>query len=109
MDSGFVGIDEFVNLVSAKTGLQKQHTRATIDAIIEVVCEILIANKRLQLRNFGVFKVVIRKARVGRIVKDKRTDVFVDQVKIPERKRVVFKPSKFLNNLIGGETRNYGG
>ena len=103
MDSGFVGIDEFVNLVSAKTGLQKQHTRATIDAIIEVVREILIANKRLQLRNFGVFKVVIRKARACYKINSSAGE------EIPERKRVVFKPSKILNNLIGGETRNYGG
>ena len=97
MNNEFVGIVEFVDMVSAKTGLQKQQTRATIDAVIETIYEILRDGKRLQIQGLGVFKVVVWKSRTGRDVVNN-----VEAVKIPERKHVVFKPGKSLKEFVEG-------
>ena len=97
MDTVPVKVDEFISLVAEKTGLQKIQTKATLNAMIEVLCEILMANKSLKLHNFGVFKVQVYNVRTGRNVFDNTG------LQIPERKRVVFKPGKMLRQLFKEE------
>jgi hypothetical protein len=49
----------------------------------------------LHLRNFGVFEVKVRKARIGRNPNKPETDV-----PIPERAVVKFKPGKEMRELV---------
>ena len=63
----------------------------TLDYIAEAVSQ----GKKVELRNFGVFEVKIRKARVGRNPNAPETDV-----PIPQRAVVKFKPGKDMREHV---------
>ncbi len=68
----------------------KRIVQMTLDGIIDV----LAAEGRLELRNFGVFEVRSRKPRKAR---NPRTG---QEVMVPERKVVTFKPGKLMEERI---------
>jgi DNA-binding protein HU-beta/integration host factor subunit beta len=68
----------------------KRIVQMTLDGIIDV----LTAEGRLELRNFGVFEVRSRKPRKAR---NPRTG---QEVMVPERKVVTFKPGKLMEERI---------
>lgn len=61
---------------------------ATIDALKEVICE----HGRLEVRDFGVFQIKERKARIGRNPRNKT------EYPIPPRRVVTFKLGKELKD-----------
>lgn len=68
----------------------KKVVQGTFDAIIET----LVENGRIELRNFGVFEVKTRKPRKAR---NPRTG---DEVFVPEKKVVTFKPGRVMEAKI---------
>lgn len=80
-------IAERANLPQLKT---KQIVQWTFDAIIET----LVTEKRIELRNFGVFEVKRRKARKAR---NPRTD---EQVFVGPKNVVVFQPGKEMEQRV---------
>jgi nucleoid DNA-binding protein len=59
-----------------------------------VVLESLERGETVELRNFGVFKVKNRRGRIGR---NPRTG---EEVQVPEKKVVVFKPGLILKQKV---------
>ncbi len=82
-------IDEIVK----ETGLSKPVVRMIVEKFISHIRKSLLEKERIELRNFGVFKVKRLKPKKGRNLKTGET-VFV-----PERWKVTFKPSKFFLRL----------
>ncbi len=70
----------------------KRIVQMTLDGIVDV----LESESRLELRNFGVFEVRTRKPRKAR---NPRTG---DEVMVPERKVVTFKPGKMMEERVQG-------
>jgi len=68
----------------------KEIVQKTFDAIFEA----LIKGEKVEIRNFGVFKVKKRKRRVGRNPKTGEV------VPIPERQTVIFKPGRAIRKYI---------
>ena len=68
----------------------KQVVQMTLDRIIDV----LAAKGRIELRNFGVFTVKKRKARKAR---NPRTG---EEVMVPEKNVVTFKPGRLMQERI---------
>lgn len=66
---------------------------AVVDQIIESMKELIIREKRLEIRDFGVFQVKERKARIGRNPKNRVP------YPIPSHAVVTFKPGKEIKNL----------
>src|SRR6188472_1303575 len=67
-------------------------TQQVLDVVqktLDYIAEALAKGDKVELRNFGVFEVKVRKARVGRNPNSPATDV-----PIPERSVVKFKPGK---------------
>lgn len=62
-----------------------------IQKTLDYISEALAKGQKVELRNFGVFEVKTRKARVGRNPNAPETDV-----PIPERSVVKFKPGKTM-------------
>lgn len=62
-----------------------------IQKTLDYISEALAQGHKVELRNFGVFEVKVRKARVGRNPNAPETDV-----PIPERSVVKFKPGKTM-------------
>tara|TARA_B110000014_G_C20018311_1_gene528230 strand:- start:1 stop:276 length:276 start_codon:yes stop_codon:yes gene_type:complete len=65
-----------------------------IEIIIFEISESLYRDEPVEIRGFGRFKTVIKKARVGRNPKNAQT------LQIPEKKAIKWKMSKTLYNRL---------
>lgn len=80
---------DLVIRISNETGLGQQQVLDVVQKTLDYIAEALAQGRKVELRNFGVFEVKIRKARVGRNPNAPETDV-----PIPQRAVVKFKSGK---------------
>ena len=80
---------DLVIRISNETGLIQQQVLGVVQKTLDYISEALAKGDKVELRNFGVFEVKIRKARIGRNPNAPGTDV-----PIPERAVVKFKAGK---------------
>ena len=80
---------DLVIRISNETGLIQQQVLEVVQKTLDYISEALSKGDKVELRNFGVFEVKVRKARIGRNPNAPATDV-----PIPERSVVKFKPGK---------------
>ena len=80
---------ELVVRISEETGLIQTQVFDVVQKTLNYITEALAKGDKVELRNFGVFDVKIRKARVGRNPHRPETDV-----PIPARAMVKFKAGK---------------
>jgi DNA-binding protein HU-beta len=90
---------DIVDIISEGTGLTKIETQAVVDGFMATVQYALNKGERVDLRGFGSFKPVKRKARIARNPKTN------DPVKVPEHITVLFKPSKDLKTFLNKERK----
>lgn len=81
--------------ISNETGLVQQQVLDVVQKTLDYIAEAVSQGKKVELRNFGVFEVKVRKARVGRNPNDPGTDV-----PIPQRSVVKFKPGKEMRETV---------
>ena len=86
---------DLVVRISEETGLVQQQVLEVIQKTLDYISEALAKGNDVELRNFGVFEVKIRKARVGRNPNKPETDV-----PIPARSVVKFKPGKEMREQV---------
>lgn len=82
---------DLVVRISNDTGMIQQDVLAVVQRALDILSEALAQGQTVELRNFGVFEVKLRKARVGRNPNAPENDV-----RIPPRAVVKFKPGKQL-------------
>ena len=80
---------DLVTRISEETGLVQTQVYDVVQKTLDYIGESLAKGDKVELRNFGVFDVKIRKARVGRNPNRPETDV-----PIPARAMVKFKAGK---------------
>ena len=80
---------DLVIRISEDTGLIQQQVLDVVQKTLDYIAEALAKGDKVELRNFGVFEVKTRKARIGRNPNAPETDV-----PIPTRSVVKFKPGK---------------
>ena len=86
---------DLVIRISEETGLVQQQVLDVVQKTLDYIAEALAKNETVELRNFGVFEVKIRKARVGRNPNAPATDV-----PIPPRATVKFKAGKDMRDNV---------
>lgn len=84
---------DLVLSIAEKTGLGNKDVLAVIQKTLDLIAASLAKGDKIELRNFGVFLVKVRKARVGRNPNNPKSDV-----PIPERCIVKFKAGKDLRD-----------
>jgi len=80
---------DIVVRISEETSLIQTQVFDVVQKTLDMIAESLAKGDKVELRNFGVFDVKIRKARVGRNPHKPETDVA-----IPARAMVKFKAGK---------------
>ena len=80
---------DLVVRISNETGLVQQQVLDVVQKTLDYIADALAKGDKVELRNFGVFEVKVRKARVGRNPNAPETDV-----PIPQRAVVKFKAGK---------------
>ncbi len=86
---------EIVLEIYEKTSFPQKQIQDTVQMTLDIVMEALSSGRNVELRNFGVLEVQVRKARVGRNPNKPETEVV-----IPERAVVKFKSGKILKQKI---------
>jgi nucleoid DNA-binding protein len=80
---------DLVIRISEETGIVQQQVLDVVQKTLDHIAESVAKGQKVELRNFGVFEVKVRKARIGRNPNAPSTDV-----PIPQRAVVKFKPGK---------------
>jgi nucleoid DNA-binding protein len=86
---------EIVLQIYEKTGFPQKEIQDTVQMTLDIIMDALAEGRNVELRNFGVLEVQVRKARVGRNPNKPETEVV-----IPERAVVKFKSGKILKQKI---------
>jgi nucleoid DNA-binding protein len=90
----------FAGPVPAQTGIEQQAVKQVVQMTLDGIIDVLASSGRLELRNFGVFKVRVRNGRLGR---DPRTGAVVT---VPARRTVKFMAGKVLESRIETDGRS---
>ena len=86
---------DLVIRISEETGQAQQQVLKVVQRTLDLICEAVAAGNNVELRNFGVFEVKVRKARIGRNPNQPEKDV-----PIPQRAVVKFKPGKEMREGV---------
>lgn len=86
---------DLVVRISGETGLTQEQVLDVIQKTLDYISEAVAKGQTVELRNFGVFEVKVRKARIGRNPNRPETDV-----PIPSRTVVKFKPGKEMRESV---------
>jgi DNA-binding protein HU-beta/integration host factor subunit alpha len=82
---------EIVLEIYGKTGFPQKEVQQTVQMALDIILNALSQGRNVELRNFGVLEVQVRKSRIGRNPNRPETDVV-----IPTRAVVKFKAGKIL-------------
>ncbi len=85
---------DIVRTISEEIGLTQQQTKEIVQKTFDAIIESLVRERRIELRNFGVFEVKHRAARNARNPRTGR------QVSVPEKFVVTFKPGKEMEARV---------
>ncbi|MDA1049247.1 MAG: integration host factor subunit beta [Planctomycetota bacterium] len=85
---------EIVKTISEEIGMTQLKTKEIVQKTFDAIVETLVDERRIELRNFGVFEV---KKRAARKARNPRTGQRVD---VPEKYVVTFKPGKEMEEKV---------
>jgi integration host factor subunit beta len=85
---------EIVKQISDELGLTQLKVKEIVQKTFDAIVETLLREKRIELRNFGVFEVKCRKARKAR---NPRSNA---PVEVPPKNVVTFKPGREMQEKV---------
>ena len=85
---------EIVKTISEEIGLTQLKTKEIVQKTFDAIVRSLVDERRIELRNFGVFEV---KKRAARKARNPRTG---QRVEVPEKYVVTFKPGKEMEERV---------
>lgn len=85
---------DIVNKVTDETGVKQIDVRKVVHMTFDVIIDALASGQKIEIRNFGVFKIKSRKGRMGRNPKTG------EQVPVQPRKVAVFKPGLVMRAKV---------
>jgi nucleoid DNA-binding protein len=91
---GTVTKKEIVKQISERIGLTQLKTKEIVQQTFDAIVDTLLEQRRIELRNFGVFEVKCRRARKARNPKTG------DEVYVPPKCVVTFKPGKEMEERV---------
>ena len=82
---------DIYNRIHDRTGFAQKEVSEVVQLTLDSIAEALSRGRNVELRNFGVFEVQVRKSRIGRNPNKPEKDVI-----IPKRAVIKFKAGKEL-------------
>ena len=81
--------------IASETKLPQQAVKEAIQKMLDYIIESMAAGESIELRNFGVFKVRTRKARLGRNPNKPEQEVRIPAKRVPD-----FKPGRIMRAKV---------
>lgn len=94
-NAGTMTKKKLIQSISSDKNIHANDVRHVIQAFLDRMMQALAEGERLEFRDFGVFEVVVRKAKIGRNPKNAAIPIV-----IPSRQAVKFTPGKKMRKLI---------
>jgi nucleoid DNA-binding protein len=91
--------NDMAKAIAEEMDLTQMQVKEIIQRVLDGITETLVQEGRIELRNFGVFEVKKRKPRKGR---NPRTG---ENVKVPAKLVVAFKPGREMEERVGQLTK----
>ncbi len=88
---------ELAEAVAVKTGLDKKHSEAAVEAVTGSIVAEIKAGNRVSVFGFGTFEPTTRAARTARNPQTQAT------VRVPARKAVVFRPATAFKEALNSK------
>jgi len=88
---------EVISIVAEKANMTTNETKRSINSFLETIKENIRDDEKIQLQDFGTFRLKTYKAHTG---KNPKTGEIIE---IPEKKSINFKPSGILKNYLNYE------
>ncbi len=88
---------DLITRISEEKGLVQQHVLDVVQATFDQITKALAQGEKVELRNFGIFEVRVRKARIGR-----NPSAPEAKVTIPARCAVRFKAGREMRMAVQG-------
>ena len=85
---------EIVQTIAEELGLTQHQTEQIVQKTFDSIVNALVEDGRVELRNFGVFEVKVRRPRKAR---NPRTG---QPVEVPAKTVVVFKPGRIMEEKV---------
>ena len=85
---------EIVNKIAKRSGLPQQLVKRIVEELLEELREALVRGERIEIRNFGVFKIKVTGPRLG------RNPQTAESISLPAKRKVSFKPGKLLKRIV---------
>lgn len=86
---------DLVVRIASESGLVQSQVSEIVQKTLDYIADELAAGRGVELRNFGIFEVAVRKARPGRNPANPE-----ETVAIPERHAVKFRAGKELKDRV---------
>ena len=86
---------DLVVKIANETGIIQTKVADIVQRTLDGVAAELMEGKKIELRNFGVFEIKVRKSRKGRNPRDTKNEVI-----IPERAVIKFRAGKELKEAV---------
>ena len=85
---------EIVTRIADETDIKQIDVKKSVQMALDIITGSLVKGETVELRNFGIFKVKMRKARMARNPKTG------ESVPVPEKKVVTFKPGLEMKEKV---------
>ncbi len=85
---------EIIKHIAEHTALTQVQTKEVVQRSFDAIVDAIVSEGRIELRNFGVFEVKVRRPRKAR---NPRTGQPVD---VPSKTVVVFKPGRVMEERV---------
>jgi len=94
---GTVTKKELIDRIAEQTQAKRVVVKRVVQLFLDEIISELIRNNRLEFRNFGVFEVRTREARVAQNPKT------LERVDVPAKRTVKFKMGRLMKEKLGGK------
>lgn len=91
---------DLANILNKKLGISLKDTANIVDRFFEIITKSISNGSDVKLPGFGSLKIQNRKSRIG------RNPTTGEPINIPERKAIVFRPSKELKKILNSSEEN---
>ena len=86
---------DLARVLCERKGCRETFARQMVDALVQVLTETIARGERIEIRGLGVWEVKATRAKPN--ARNPRTGV---RVRIPARRKVLFKPGKALREVL---------
>ena len=90
--------NDLIKIISNKLNMNYEESKIILECVLDSFKELFIKthdSSRIEIRNFGIFNIFKTKERTNA-----RNPKTKENVVIPSRKKIVYKPSKAIKNII---------